>query len=407
MKIRVLLVSKFEQNIEFMKNMIDDEEITVIGESIGGTAALEKIESTSPDLVIMTLGIGDTDILSLTERIILHRPKTQVILLTEYIDVDILQCGMKAGAHNIIEFPKNPKEFATYIKSVFHNETIRLQALDESRNLSWMSRTVTVFGGKGGLGKTTLAVNLAVKLAESGKKVALIDLDLQFGDVSIFMDMEPADTILELIQESFTSNIDSIRSFMAVHSSGVHILSAPRSPEYAEMVSAEKVQNLLNLLRTYYDFVVIDTPSFYNEITLAAIEGSSNILFVTGLDDISTLKNSKLSLSLLKSLQQGDKVKLIANKVDDIGSLTLQDVEEVLGYPVVAKIPREDRVARAGLNRGIPFVISNPASKPAQAITIIADLILQGNGNGNGRSVSEKKNEQKSLLKSKRRKGLK
>ena len=126
MKINILLISKLESNINGIKAMIHDEEIVVMGESTTGSAALDKIENVSPDMIIMTLGAGDTDVLSLAERIILQRPRTHVILLTEYMDVDILQSAINIGAHNITEFPTSIKDFGEYIKSVYHTETTRI-----------------------------------------------------------------------------------------------------------------------------------------------------------------------------------------------------------------------------------------------------------------------------------------
>lgn len=377
MKINILLISKLESNINGIKAMIHDEEIVVMGESTTGSAALDKIENVSPDMIIMTLGAGDTDVLSLAERIILQRPRTHVILLTEYMDVDILQSAINIGAHNITEFPTSIKDFGEYIKSVYHTETTRINSLSQKQNLSWMSRVVTVFGAKGGLGKTTIAVNLAVKLAENNKKVALIDLDLQFGDIHIFLDIDPTDTITELFQEFFNANIDSVKSFMSVHSCGIHVLCSPKSPEYADLITAEKVQSLLSLLRTYYDFVIIDTPPAFSDVTITALESSSTILFVTGLD-ISILKNSKLSLSLLDSLQQTDKVRLIVNRAVDISSIKVSDVQKILGYPIWAKIPSDYKVAVTALNRGVPFVISSPTSSLSQSVNNVANLLLHG-----------------------------
>lgn len=390
MKINVLVISRLEKNLDAMKRMIDDEEIVVLGDSPGGAQALDKIENVSPDMVIMFLGAGDTDVLSLTERIILHRPRTHVILLIEYMDVEILQKAIKAGAHNVIEFPSSPKELAEYIKSVHHNETIRINSLNEKQNIAWMSRVVTVFGAKGGLGKTTIATNLAVKLAENHKKVALIDLDLQFGDIHIFLDIEPADTISEFVQQVLTPNIDSVRSYMTVHSSGVHILCAPKSPEYAELISAEKVQSLLSVLRTYYDYVIIDTPPSFNDVTITALESSTTILFVTGLD-ISILKNSKLSLSLMDSLQQRDKIRLIVNRAVDMSSITVEDVQKIIGCPIWTKIPSDYKVAVTALNRGIPFVISSPGSKLSQSISIVADALISGSEHFDIQTTSHKK----------------
>lgn len=375
MRINVLLIGKQESTLEMIRNMIADEDIVVVGETSGGSSALDKIDNILPDLVIMTLGTGDPDVINLAERIILHRPRIHIILLSEYLDLDVLQSAIRIGAHNVTELPTSSKEFADYIKSVYHHETTRINALTEKQNLGWVSKVITIFGAKGGIGKTTLATNLAVKLAESGKKVALIDLDLQFGDVPIFLDIEPKDTIAELVQESFT--IDSVRSYMTIHASGVHVLSAPKSPEYADLISAEKVQALLSLMRSYYDYVIIDTAPNFSEVTITALESSSQILFVSGLD-ISLLRNSKLSLSLLNSLQQADKIKLVVNRVMEMSSISVSEIQSILGYPIWATLPSDYKVAVTALNRGVPFITSNPTCRLAASIALIAETILQG-----------------------------
>jgi len=377
MKIRVLLIGKLDSTVQAMKGLIQDESVTVVGEASGGTAALDTIDNISPDIILMTLGAGDTDVLSLTERIVLNRPRSHVILLADALDMDVLQSALKAGANHVIQLPKTAKELGEYIKSVYNQETTRIQSLDGKQSLSWMSRVITVFGAKGGLGKTTLAVNLAVSLAARRKKVALIDLDLQFGDVPVFLDLEPTDTIAELVQESETPNIDLIRSYMCVHSSGVHVLCAPKSPEYAELISAEKVQTILSVLRSYYDYVIIDTPAFFSDVTIAAIEASNKILFITGLD-ISILKNSRLSLTLLETLQQLNKVKLIVNRAESVSSITLHDVQKIADCSIWAKIPSDYKIAVTALNRGIPFVSGAPKSELSCAVSAVATLLMEG-----------------------------
>ena len=380
MKINVVLVSKTESILNALKSMISDDEIAVLGDSQGGSAALDYIENTSPDMVIMTLGTEDVDVLNLAERLILHRPKTFVVFLADKLDAQTLQKVLAVGAHNITEFPENAKNFAEYLKGVYRAETTRLDALNEKNSIAWMSKVITVFGSKGGLGKTTISTNLAVKLDEKNKKVALIDLDLQFGDVHVFLDLEPKETIAELVQDVYTPNIDSIRSYMMVHPSGVHVLCAPKSPEYAELVSPEKLQNLLSLIRSYYDYVIIDTPPSFTDITITAIEASTLVVFVTGLD-ISILKNSKLSMSLLDSLQQKDKVRLVVNRAVEMNSVTINDVQTILGCPIWAKIPSDYKVALSSLNRGIPIVECAPNTKIAQSINDIATKIENIDGN--------------------------
>jgi pilus assembly protein CpaE len=390
MKINVLIISKLESTLQQIKQLIQDEEIDVVGESPGGATALDKVENLSPDIVVMTLGSNESDVLSLTERILLNKPRSFIILLLEQMNIEIFQQATSVGAHNIIEFPSTAKQLSDYIKGVYTSETARLSALNEKTNLSWASKVITVFGSKGGLGKTTIAVNLATRLAEKKKKVALVDLDLQFGDVPIFMDIEPKDTIAELVQEVYAPTIDSVRSYMVVHSNGVHILCAPKSPEYAEVVTAEKVQRFLSLLRTYYDYVIVDTAPSFNEVTLTMIESSTNVLFVTGLD-ISVLKNSKLSMKILESLGQKEKINVIANRVVERNSITLNDVENILGCPIWAKIPMDYKVAITALNRGLPIVTASRNTKITQALSDIADLILEGNNDKRKISAMKRK----------------
>ncbi len=401
MKINVLLVSKLESTLANMRQFITDEDIAIVGESSGGSKALDKIENLSPDILVMALGAGDMDVLNLTERILLHRPRTFVVLLLEQMSLDLIQQATRIGAHNITEFPTSEKLFAEYLKTVYTSETARLQALNEKTSLSWMSRVITVFGSKGGLGKTTIATNLAVRLAAQNKKVALIDLDLQFGDVHVFLDIEPKDTIAELVQEVYTPNIDTVRSYMVVHSSGVHVLCAPKSPEYADVISAEKVQNLIGLLRSYYDFVIIDTPPTFNDITLTAIECSATVLFVTGLD-VSILKNSRLSMSILESLQQLDKIKVLVNRAVEINTITLADVQKILNRPIWAQIPSDYKIAVSALNRGVPFVTLTPKAKLSQSLMGIAELLVTGNDDYDIQKLSPK--DQKKLMKTSRRK---
>lgn len=380
MKINVLLISKMEGNLNTLRRFIDDDEIFILGDSQGGSLALDKIENTSPDIIIMTLGQGDTDVLNLAERVILHRPRTFVIMVAENLDVKMMQAAINVGCHNIIEIPNSQKEFAEYIKSVYTTEKLRIKSLGENETILWSSTVISVFGAKGGLGKSTIATNLAVSLAEKRKKVVLVDLDLQFGDAHIFLDIEPKDTITELVQDVITPNIDSVRSYMAVHSSGLHVLCAPKSPEYAELISPEKIMSLLSLLRTYYDYVIIDTAPSFSEVNITALESSSLILFISGLD-VSILKNSKVSVSLLESLQQTDKIRIIVNRAVDMNTITIKDVQRIIGYPIWVKIPSDYKVAVNALNRGIPFVVGAPNSKLSQSIKELVDILLKGNNN--------------------------
>lgn len=171
-------------------------------------------------------------------------------------------------------------------------------------------------------------------------------------------------------------DIDTIRSYMNVHSSGVHVLCAPKSPEQSEGINANHIEKLMNTLRSYYDYVIIDTPASFNDITLTAIEGSAMVIFITGFD-ISILRNSKLSINLLDNLQQKEKVRVLINR-DMEGNITTNDVEKILGKPIWARIPSDYFLAVNALNKGLPFVISSPKSKMSLAFDEIAEKITTG-----------------------------
>ena len=377
MKIKVMLAGRDSAALTKLRSRIADEEIEVIADAAAGSAALEVVDNTSPDVLLLWEKENDGETLNLAEQVIQHRPRTFVILLVETMSMEALQAAVDIGVHNVRAVPESGRELCDYIRTVCNAEKSRLEALNGSQRVAWASKVITVFGAKGGLGKTTIATNLAVRLAQDHKKVALLDFDLQFGDVHIFLDIEPKETIAELAQDVAVPNIDSVRSYMTVHSSGLHVLCAPKSPEYADVVSSEKVHGLLSLLRSYYDFVIIDTASNFNDVTLTAIEASSMVLFVTGLD-ISILKNSRLSMSILESLKQKDKVRVIINRAVEINTISIADVQRVVDAPILSRIPSDYMTAVSALNLGQPFVLSQPKCRLSLAVGDIAALLENG-----------------------------
>lgn len=376
--INIMLVSRQDGILRTLRQFIgNDPELEIIAEAPGGEAALEKVENTLPDVLLIHSGDGDPDAVNLAERVILLKPRTFVILLLQKMTVDTLQATNAAGCHNVIPFPAEARPLCDTIHRVYKTELGRITALDTNQRVTWASKVITVFGAKGGLGKTTIATNLAVKLAEQNKKVAILDLDLQFGDVHIFMDIDPKETIADLMQDMVAPTIDSIRSYMSIHPSGVHVLCAPRSPEYADLVSGDRIQSLLSLLRANYDYVIIDTGANFADSTLSALEASTMILFVTGLD-ISILKNSKVAISILESLGQKKKIRAVINRAVEINSITIGDVQRIVDAPILARIPSDYMVAVAALNQGQPFVQSSPKAKLSLAISDMAEKIISG-----------------------------
>lgn len=387
MEINSIIISKVDEKRDVLKQLLQDTDIKVLADIRGGISALDKIENINPELVIMTFDENDTDVLNIAERIYMGRPQCSIIFLIDTLNVDVLQKSMAAGVRNVTYFPENGHDFVEWLKTIYNSDKMRNQSMSETKSISWMSKIITVFGAKGGIGKTTIAVNLAAKLAEQNKKVALLDFDIEFGDVSVFLNLDVKDTLAELLQEKSEFDIDTVRNYMNIHSSGVHVLCAPKSPEYSEGINSNQIEKLMNILRSYYDYVIIDTPASFNEISLTAIEGSMMLIFVTGLD-ISILRNSKLSMNLLESLQQKDKVRVLINR-DVEGHITASDVEKIIGKGIWAKIPSDYNVAVNALNKGVPFVVSTPKNKMSLAFDELVEKVNLGQ-DGYAKSESRK-----------------
>lgn len=390
LKNSVLLISRSEEKRQALRSLISPDAFGSVADVKGGLSALEKVDSMSPDIVVLALSSADPDVFTVCERIFLGKPKTTIVLVADTLDVDTARRALDVGVTSLIGWPASPAECTEALLGALSRKNTHLGALVDPDKLGKTSKIITVFGTKGGIGKTTIAVNLAVKLSQMGHKVALLDLDLQFGDVSVFLDLEAKDTLSELVRDKPDMDIDSIRSYMLLHASGVHVLCAPNSPEYADTISSRHIERLLGAVRGYYDYIIIDTPATLNECTLTAIEGSGLVLFILGLD-ISILRNARICLGLLESLQQRDKVMLVINREVE-GSVTIQDVQRIMDRPIVARFPTDWRLAVGSLNRGTPFVQSAPKAPLSRAVAAFAQSLDQGDkAERKGRTAGAKK----------------
>lgn len=252
-------------------------------------------------------------------------------------------------------------------------------------------KLITVFGSKGGAGKTVVAVNLAVVLAREKKvRVALVDLDLEFGDVAVMLDMTPKRTIAELAREEEPLDGELVESYLLVHSSGVRVLPAPLSPEHAETIGGGHVNAILVALRHRYDVVIIDAPPSFTEPVLAALDASEMILAVTTME-LPALKNMAIGLNILATLGYPEqKVKLVLNRFSREFGLTLARVEDKLGVPVWATIPSDGGTVVPSVNSGVPFVLTEPRRPVSAAIRRLAEAVLGGWDGAGGQRGGER-----------------
>lgn len=300
------------------------------------------------------------------ERLYMVRDKLALILITDCADAETFSKAMGSGIRKVF----GPDTSDGEICSGISEEVSKLKSRMETAEVrEYDSRIMSVFSTKGGTGKTTVAVNLASAMQNAGKRVAVVDLDLQFGDVGIFMNVPRCDTISDLAGENSLSP-SVINSFLYRHSNGVRVLCAPPSPELAELVTTDKIDRILTVLRAEFDWVICDLSPALDDVTLFALDRSDTVLFVTN-PEIPTLKNTRTCLGILKILGHASKIHLVLNRDGD-PFVSRADVKNALDEEAEFFIPTDPKSASSSVNRGVPVVSAYPKSKISRAFEEMA-----------------------------------
>lgn len=379
--IKVLIVDDSEQTRETLRNILSlEKEMQVVGEASDGQDAVQRVGELHPDVVVMDVNMPGVDGIQATERITTDHPDSCVIVMSAAGDQEYLRKAMQAGARDYLIKPFTSDEVVTAIQRVWDKERRRKQRErgTVTRSLG-ASKIITFYSPHDGVGKTTLSANLAVAIAiDTGDPVVLVDLNLQFGDLDLVLNLSPQRTIVDAHQQFQHLDAGLIETFLTVHESGVRLLAAPPRPQYAETVTVYCVQQILRILKASYQYVIVDAASVLNDTTLAALDLSDEILLVTNLD-VPSLRNAKICLETMRDLHyETEKIKLVINRATGEMGIKADEVEEYLEHPVAARIPSEGRTVVASVNQGTPFVVSNPEAKVSESIHALAQLFVPG-----------------------------
>ena len=240
-------------------------------------------------------------------------------------------------------------------------------------------RIISVFGTKGGVGKSLIAVNLAVSMAQQGKRVALLDLDLQFGgDVTKILNLKPKETIFSLISRlPRLDKAGSLKDYMTHHSSGVDILPAVSRPREIFQINSSRLEIILGLLKSEYEFIVIDAGSFFTD-TLIYLFDNSNLILLVATPDVLSVYQTEWSIDTIESLHFPlSMLKIVLNRAESRGGVQWEDVKSFLRCEVIAHLPSDGRTVGLAVNRGIPFVVDSPRSKIAKAMLRLVEVLIE------------------------------
>jgi pilus assembly protein CpaE len=306
---------------------------------------------------------------------------------------------MLAGAREFLVKPFSSDEFATSIKRVHEREIVRREQMQATRDASAPPaggadgdpdehQVIAVFSPKGGAGCTTLATNLALALRrETNQSVALVDANLQFGDVGVLLNLNPKNRSMLDAVEGGEPDPDILNSVMIDHSTGIRVLLAPPSPEGADLVTPAYLRKIIDMLRLTHDWVVVDLPSGLNDHTLGVLDAADQILVVAALE-ITTIKNVRLFLEVADQLDYDrSKIRLVINRSDASQGIRMGDVEASIRRPIDGSIVSDGRLAVLAVNRGVPFVISHPESPLSRDVVTLARTLA---GDGSTASKTDK-----------------
>jgi pilus assembly protein CpaE len=362
-----------------MKRALEMAHFTVTGEAGYGIEAVTVAQEKLPDVFLVSVEEPVARALQTIESLADAVPGAPAIVYSTMADAASVRRSMVAGARDYLIKPVKPEELIRSVHGVLEQEERkRMRMAGQTTETAAHGTIVTVFGAKGGIGKTTIATNLATALVRTtGSTVVLVDMDTRFGDVAIMMDVAVEQSIADVARHLDEMDRDKIRDYLVQHHSGVYVLPAPLHPSEWRSLTPQHIQKVIELLAQSHDYVIIDTPGTFNEIIATTLEQASLILLVTSMD-IASIKDTALALEMLRAASVSeDKVKLIINHCTSANSLREEDVQRVLEYEVFWRIPH-DLAVSSSTQLGQPIVLTRPYARVARSITDLA-YTLSGN----------------------------
>jgi pilus assembly protein CpaE len=379
-RIRVVIVDDIAETRENIRKLLQFEnDIEVVGVA----------KEMRPDVILMDINMPDMDGIVATETIRRTIPHTQIVILSVQGDTNYMRRAMLAGARDFITKPPPIDDLTSAIRragKMAHDERSKapIPVRGGSSSTGMVSggpmegKIVTIYSPKGGTGCTTVAINLAVVLQNEETPVVLVDGNLQFGDVAVFLNEQARNNVADLAPRAEELDPEVVEEVVINHApSGVHILPAPTRPEEAESVTGDQFSKLLTYLRKLYSYVIVDTASSLTDVTLAAIDTSDLIILLTN-QVIPAIKNARLFLDLADVLSIDRKrIIFIMNGYDKRIGITPEKVGESFKHDIVAVLPSDGRTVIPSVNRGRPFMLDDKSRPVARAMLALTEKMRQ------------------------------
>mgnify|MGYP005839095301 CR=1 FL=1 len=360
----ILLIDPDLDTVQHVRQTLEAEGYEVVT-AVTGQAGIAFAEINHPSLILLEVDLPDIDGYEVcrTLRNIPAMAKIPMIIYSARADVADKVAGFKAGANDYIVKPVAAAELIVRINAALRSEK-RSQAY-----------TVTLWGTKGGVGTSTVALNLAVALRlKTGQRVTLMDAAMWGGTLPVMLNMAPKHTIADLLPRLYDLDSELLASVLATHSSGVRLLASEPWNKDGSTVQPAQLERILEWLEGASAYVVIDAASSLNHNTLTLLQRTEPVVVLT--PEMTSLRNARLALGLLQTwAQKAEPPLLVLNRYPVKGGIKLKDIEHALGVRIDVQIPNDEPLVTYSINRGIPLVTSHPRSAVAQAFFRLAEMV--------------------------------
>lgn len=392
-KTSVIIVDDIAETRENIRKLLQfDPNVEVVGVARTGAEGIRVASETKPDVVLMDINMPDMDGIAATEKIRAKLPATQIVILSVQSDSNYMRRAMLAGARDFLTKPPDVDELTSAIQRA--GAMARQEKMKEATTRAavkaagpsgtgklifpglYNGKIITVYGPKGGTGATTITANLAVALHNDENPVVVVDGRLQFGDLSFFFNEQTKTNLTDLTARSDELDPEVVQEVLIKHeTTGINILAAPPRPEQAEEVRPNHFVDVLRYLKGMFAYIIVDTGSGLDDVTLAAIDTSDLVVVITT-QDIPSIKNIRLFFDLTDALgYPRQQIMLVMNRFDKRRNVTPDRVSEIAKSPVVATLPLEEKFVIPAMDRGIPFLIQNKNHPVSRGIFDIAQGI--------------------------------
>lgn len=378
---RILVVDDDRALAELLRRILVKEGYEVVV-SHSGEDAIKRSMQEGFDLAVLDVMLPGMDGYTLCRRM-RQNPSTQyvpILMLTAKGDIADKIAGFEVGADDYMTKPFQPKELVYRAQSLLARN--QPQAMDENVEDDH-GRVIAVFGSKGGVGKTTIATNLAVALRQrSEKRVALVDADFFFGDVGVHLNLPAVRTIYDLIKSMSHLDAETIEQAMIPHPSGIRVLLSPFRPEDGEQVSVADIEEIVRTVARLYDFVVIDCQPSYGNRMLKVLELATDVLMVVT-PEVGPLKNTSLFLDWASELGYAvEKVNILLNRYNSNVGIGAEEIERTLEHEVSFRIMSGGRPVVMSVNRGVPLMLEEPDHPFSLQVSHVADYYIERANSG-------------------------